>query len=265
LWYNFLEFKKERTDSGMMQYRRLPLEGLCNARELGGFAARGGITRYGAFVRCEIPAQLTEGDIRFLKDYGVTTVLDFRSDRETESVPDVLRYEGWLRYVPMPMFNEQAALGAGKDETRPPLELMSWDKVYIDMVDSHKEWTRDVINELAAAPGCAMYHCTTGKDRTGIATALLLGLCGVSDNDIIADYCTSEVFLRPMYENMGHLLPTGKTDDFSNPFFSTAPENMRALLRHLENTYGGIEKYVISCGVSEETIEKIRKKLIKLA
>lgn len=244
----------------MTHYRRLPLDGLNNARELGGFPAHGGATEFGVFIRCEVPAALTERDIAFLRDYGVTDVIDFRGNLELERTPDVLAREPWLEYHHIPMFDESAAKGA-MPETGRSREGFFWGDQYIAMTEAGKDWVRKVLTVLAGARGCVVFHCTTGKDRTGIITALLLGLCGVSGEDIAADYCVSSLYLREMYEKMRFLSPSGREGDFSDPFFSTAAENMQTLLKHWDDAYGGIEGYVRACGTGDGVISEIRKKL----
>lgn len=247
----------------MREYRRLPLEKLDNARELGGFPTPGGVTAYGVFLRSEIPSSLTDGDIRFLKEYGLKMVIDFRGKMEIEKTPDVLAAEDWIEYLHMPMFDEAAARGVAKGSLEPLPADFSWGKHYIQMADSRKAWVKEVLEALAGCAAAALFHCTTGKDRTGIVAALLLGMCGVADNDIAADYCVSQVYLQDMYKTMSHLMPVGAGGDMSDPFFSTAPENILMLLRHLNSQYGGISEYVAACGVSGETVDKIREKLIR--
>jgi len=247
----------------MIAYRRLPLEGLLNARELGGFNIPGGVTRHGVFLRSEVPTRLSDGDLAFLRGYGLTTVIDFRSGVEIEKAPDRLASEGWVSYLHMPCIDEKAAQGAGKREHRVPggEAGFRWGDHYIIMAEEHRDWFRTVLEALSRAEGAALFHCTTGKDRTGLITAALLSLCGVSQADIVADYCVSQVYLKPLYRNMTHLMPPGFKADLSNPFFSTAPENMEALLEHMDRTYGGMAGFVADCGVSAETAEALRKKL----
>ena len=75
----------------MANFKRLPLEGLVNARDLGGFPTKDGrVTKYGVFVRSEVPKALTENDISFLRRYGVSLSLDFRGTQEIKNLPSAL-------------------------------------------------------------------------------------------------------------------------------------------------------------------------------
>ena len=249
------------------KYRRLPLTGLNNCRELGGYAAGGGITKYGACLRSEVPSALTEDDIRFLKDYGLTTVIDLRSSFETKHIPDVLASMPWVEYINLPMFSEAAVAGANLDvhdrKKTPFDDSFAWRNEYIRFAGDHKDWVRRVLEAVSKAPGAVLYHCTTGKDRTGIISAMLLGLCGVAEEDIIADYAVSQIYLKEMYRTMTHLLPEKDHGNIHHPFFSTAPANMEGLLEHIDREYGGCLPYLGACGVSDSVIAALRTKLVE--
>jgi len=258
--------------------RRLPLEGLYNARELGGFpTADGGVTAYGVFIRSELPRKLTRGDMDYLKSYGVTHSVDLRGDMEVSRLPSMLRDVDWARYSHVPMFTDQAAYASQEKDgpqnpnkhMRPPATaFIEWGQLYIEMIEKFKDWTRRVLDIAANESGIMLYHCTTGKDRTGMLTALLLSIAGVSQNDIIADYCVSQVYMRPVYLELMELMPPLNDENgkpihptIDSPFNQTAPENMRKLLDHLNSTYGSVINYILSCGVTQDTIDKIKAKL----
>ena len=235
-------------------YKRLPLEGLYNARDLGGYpTADGKTTKYGVFVRSDAPRRLTEGDLAFLKAFGVTAAVDFRGDREVSMEPSCLNGPGWVRYHRSPAFNEQVAFAARGRAGGPPVtSFVDWGAKYIEMAEECGGWVKTTLELFAGSGGAVLYHCTTGKDRTGIISALLLGLCGVSDEDIIADYCVSEVYLEPVYLQLLDAFKRHWPDEavsLTDPFFRTAPGNMAALLGHLNGRYGGIGGYLAACGV----------------
>lgn len=238
----------------MPSYRRLPLDGMMNARDLGGYAGDGGVTRFGVFLRSDVPALLTERDLRLLRDYGLTTVVDLRSEREQEKAPDMLAGAPWLTYRAIPLYDKAAARGEALDG-----KTFSWADHYIRMAENSKSWVAQVLSALAEAPGCALFHCATGKDRTGLISAALLGLCGVSDEDIAADYCLSRVYLSPL---VAALERSGRINTASDPFFATQPENMLSLLSHLHGVYGSVPDWLTACGVSGETLAILRTHLL---
>lgn len=246
-----------------MPLRRLATKKLYNARDLGGYPTLdGGVTRFGVFVRSEAPVGLPEEDVSYLLAYGISASMDFRSSGERSARPSDLKT--LLPYYEKPLFNE-AAMSGGHFQKMMKLD---WGEQYLAMAEGAKEWAVDVLSIAAENPGTRLYHCTTGKDRTGMLTALLLSIAGVSQDDIIADYCVSQVYMRPVYLELMELMPPLYDEEgkplrptIDSPFFQTAPENMRTLLDHLNETYGSVEGYIRRCGVSGDTVARIRAKL----
>lgn len=245
--------------------KRLPVTSVCNMRDLGGYPVKGGgVTKYGAFLRSARPCGMTREDLDFLREYGVTVSLDFRSESECNKWPSSLKNESWVDYrlktldVKHVIISDNSALGP-----RDGIERMAWPDVYIMMAEDYKAWFRDILEEAGACRGCMHYHCTTGKDRTGMISALLLGIAGVYDEDIIADYCVSQVYLRPVFrELIASSVKWADKLDMDDAFFKTAPVNMSALLEHFKSKYGGILGYAENIGVTKECIDAIQKKLL---
>ncbi len=241
-------------------YRRLPLTSLHNARELGGWHTPEGMTQYGVFLRTDMHGALSEEDMAYLKDYGVTMDVDLRGASELKHNPDALRDAPWCEYVHMPTIEEAAERAIDPKSFRPK-PGMSMAEEYVTMVDERKDWVRNVFEAFGRCEGAAMYHCTLGKDRTGVITALLLGLCGVSDEDIIADYSVTEIYMQWVFDMISTRMP--KEDlEIMEPLFGTPPSNMETLLGHIRASYGTIPEYLRLCGVPEEPLAKIKARLL---
>jgi len=246
----------------MQAYRRLSLEKILNIRDLGGWPIPGGATtRYGVFLRSALPEEpLPPDDRQALRELGLALDVDLRGDAEVAARPDALAQEPWLEYRRLPMFHEAAA---GERYTGPSAFQAGffWGEQYVVMAEQHKGWVRAVLEALAASPGPALFHCTTGKDRTGIIAAVLLGLCGVAREDIVADYSVSQCYLAPMYEGFLLTGEPGETRTLNAPFFSTAPANMETLLDHWDRQYGGVPGYAAACGLSQEVLRRLTGRL----
>ena len=240
--------------------RKLPLVGLHNARELGGWQTPEGVTQYGVFLRTDMHEAVAPEDVAFLKDYGVTMDVDLRGASELRHHPDPLREEPWCEYVHLPTVEETEEKNVDPSKFRPDPNF-SMAAVYVRMAEDRKDWVRKVFEAFGRCEGTAMYHCTLGKDRTGIVTALLLGNCGVSDEDIIADYSVTQVYLRRIIEIYRAKWPP-EEKDLVKPMFGTPPETMEALLGHLNEKYGGVPAYLRACGVSDELAAKLKARLL---
>ena len=243
----------------MNHVRRLSIDGLSNCRDLGGFACDGGSTRFGVFLRSEAPCGLTEDAIAALKAYGLTESFDLRGEPEALFRPSSLKDELSYRLISL----------SGGAETFEKKNLpegeFSWDKVYIKRAVEHRDWFRDAFTACAEAEGMVLFHCTTGKDRTGILTCCLLGAVGVSREDIAADYCLSEIYLQKMFAGMrdGTLRIREKPSHYEEYVFHTPFEAMLKFYDFLTENYGSVTGYLKDIGVTDKTIEKLRAKLIQ--
>jgi len=248
-----------------MPLRRLATKKLYNARDLGGYPTQdGGVTRFGVFVRSEAPVGLPEEDVSYLLAYGISASMDFRSSGERSARPSDLKT--LLPYYEKPLFNE-AAMSGGHFQKMMKLD---WGEQYLAMAEGAKEWAVDVLSIAAENPGTLLYHCTTGKDRTGLLSCYLLSIAGVAKEDIAADYCVSAVYLEPVYARMraGTLPLGGKPGEGKSPasdpnFFQTPASAMLQLIEKLEARYGGVVEYLRAIGVSDETMAAIRAKFVE--
>ena len=259
----------------MKYLRHIPMDALENARDLGGYATEGGgVTRYGVFLRSELPEHLTEKDFALLRRYNVVRSVDLRGVSETVREPsDLSRAEG-IEYMNLPLFDPDAAAGSEserkKERKKPPrdFQLPDWNVLYIDMLEQHRDWPRLLMEAMAAPDGCVHFNCFTGKDRTGLCAAMLMSIAGVSREDICADYSLSMAYLDRRYRAMAPWVPASSIDEEGRPvlssgFFCTLPTFMRRTLEHLDKAYGGMIPYLRACGVSEDVMEKIRAKFVE--
>ena len=152
--------------------------------------------------------------------------------------------------------------------------MPGWGETYKQMAEEARDWAKDVLTLAAENEGAMLYHCTTGKDRTGVMTCYLLSIAGVSREDIAADYCVSQVFLEPVFRKMrsGEMRmgppPGGGDGEQSAPpmgddFFQTPASAMLTLIDYLTERYGGVVEYLRFIGVPESVMDRIREKLVE--
>lgn len=249
-------------------YRRLPLDGLKNIRDLGGYPVNMDVTQYGRFIRSSSTDSLTNSDMIFLRKYGVKTVIDLRTNEEILEAPSSLSSQEWVAYVNYPMEPDNTFEG----EYQPPGSKIdyniNWAVKYTHIAEQCKKWIATVFKTLANYENAVIFYCTTGKDRTGIIAALLLSVCGVCEYDVIADYCVSQLYLEEKYisllETTSLIKKRCEQDKLisSSSFFKTEPHNMKHFLNYLSDKYGGVQGYLCSCGISLNVIERLRIKML---
>ncbi len=238
--------------------RWINVSGAVNVRDLGGYAAEAGSTRWRSFFRADNLHRLTEDDQRMLLEAGVHTVIDLRHGNEVEAAPNVFAAHPDVRYLNIPVFR-QAPPSSQSVGTMPDLPT-----VYRYMVDHCQAGFGEALAAVADAPeGAVLYHCTAGKDRTGILTALLLRLVGVSTADIVADYAlTTEAMLRLRPLLMEQVLKNGGSVEDTERMLSSEPADMETLLNYLDEQYGGVFNYLETLGLTEAQIDRIRTRLL---
>jgi protein tyrosine/serine phosphatase len=173
--------------------RSLAWDGCLNVRDLGGHrTAGGGETRFGAVVRADAVAGLSDAGWEALVAHGIRTVVDLRLHDERAADPprqipvDVVHVPlidgGLPEYDPV----IAAAIDAAAD---PRAAVRAF---YLELLEHfHANFARVVRAVATAPPGGVVVHCKAGKDRTGLVVALLLRLAGVGLEEIGADYAVS--------------------------------------------------------------------------
>jgi protein-tyrosine phosphatase len=229
--------------------KRYPLTHTMNTRDLGGYPlAGGGETRYGRMLRSDAPVAVSPQDEDLLLTLGVTTIIDLRHEEEIRRNPCALMGRPGFHYHNVPFH-----LGCDT--------LSSASQVggsYFRMAEELSQAVAQVFRTMAAAPGGVLYHCTAGKDRTGVVSALLLDLAGVDRADIVANYQVSYTYLEDFIrqvciENPDMPAFVGRSD----------PAYMKDFLDLLAQTYGNARGYLRRAGVSEEELSAVLEKLTK--
>lgn len=235
---------------------RLPLEKAYNVRELGGYPAAGGQTAYHRFLRADDISALTDRDVDFLLGYGVRTVLDLRSIGEVERRPDRLAGLPSIEHIHIPFLGEEVADATALDYNTQIVDLGT---LYLELLDK-KETVKKLFAAIAAAPeGCILFHCSAGKDRTGVLAMLLLSLAGVDKQDCMTNYGQSYPNLT---RNMELLSATVAGHSELYKLMYSLPESIAPCYEKLEREWGGPEGYLAACGLSPQEIDRVKNRLL---
>ncbi|MBD5560550.1 MAG: tyrosine-protein phosphatase [Clostridia bacterium] len=242
----------------------LPLDGPKNVRELGGYGTEdGGRTKEHVFLRSDGLDMLTGADRRFLRQYPVKLVVDLRSQAEEHFRPD--RLDRHFERLHVPMFDhvqsEMARRMAGQPDDGPRVPIPhSLADIYVMLAQTEQEEIRTVLRKLIDTDEPALFHCTAGKDRTGIISMFLLETAGVPEETIIADYAATSKYLAEGYG----FAEDGSGDIPKDAYLST-PDIMMHLRDYLRSEYGSVLDYLRSIGITDEDMEKLRRKFVEPA
>lgn len=242
--------------------RHLDIEGAHNVRDLGGYGTRdGGCTRWRRFLRADSLHRLSPAAQTALLDYGVRTLIDLRRTNETQEAPNVFARSAEVEYHHLNMIgDEDLGIEPMPEEAERPQQIAH---SYCGYLDRRHVQVGRILGTLACAGNqVALFHCAGGKDRTGMISALLLGLAGVPEETIAADYGLTARYLVEPYLTHPEADPEIHTwADYQRAH--CPPETMRLVLDHLERIYGGVEGYVRTVGLSEDQIDRLRDTLVE--
>jgi protein-tyrosine phosphatase len=226
-----------------------------NLRDIGGPTADGGLVRPGLLLRANALVELgEEGDARLAE---MRTAIDLRDPGEREHEPsDLARLSLVLEEIPL----------VDGEPTATQRELVAFNLWLLENRGPH---LARVVERLAAPDALpAVFFCSSGKDRTGLVTALVLSALGVSDEDVIADYTLTETLLPESYRQraLARALAGGMDSASSEWFLTvglTSPASvMEATLADLD-ARGGAAAYLQVHGLSDTALASLKGTLIE--
>jgi protein-tyrosine phosphatase len=238
--------------------RALSWDACLNVRDLGGLATIDGRrVRRGALVRSDQLCRLSDGGRTALVAHGVRTVIDLRNPAEAEKDPDPIWHEHGVDYLLIPQQSEQ--LWREMD----PVARTRTERDSL-VIDRRAEQIAAMARAVAnAVPGGVLIHCLAGKDRTGIAVAMLLSLVGVSEADIAEDYSLT---VPNLAAELTAALAAAPDDDARARLvrsYDASVDTMLATLAHLRTRHGGAKAYLMRAGLSDADIERIRARMLE--
>lgn len=223
------------------------LETTLNTRDLGGYRSTisGKPLKPWSILRSDVQNYPSENDIGLLQSHDIRTVIDMRSEREAKRrVSGFAGREGFV-YIPVPIEE-----GSGLP---PSVDAVS--ESYFHIAESRN--IVSVFRAVAAASGGVMINCTAGKDRTGVVSAVLLGVCGVSDGDIVYDYMLTRYCNRERFELIQRNFP--ETD---MNIILPNERYMTEFIALLKAKYRSFRGYLTAIGITPEEVESIQAKLL---
>lgn len=252
--------------------RVLPLEGGRNFRDLGGYPAAGGKrVQWGKVYRSGTMSGLTPADYDYLGDLGVKVVCDFRTAGEREAEPNNWVAERkiayWARDYDMG-FGELGKLLSSKDVTP--------EQVRATMIEGYRRTPyeqapayREMFRRLAGGEVPLAFNCSAGKDRAGVAAALLLSALGVPRETVVADYALSDKvtdFGKSMSgdkASRAHSALAKLPPELLAPLMRSDPDYIRAMFTEIERRHGSVEAYLKDVlGVTDADLAAIRRQLL---
>ncbi|MFI6940922.1 tyrosine-protein phosphatase [Streptomyces sp. NPDC050418] len=259
--------------------RHIPLQGAVNVRDLGGYRTYDGErVRHGRVYRADELGKLTDADVTTLAGLKLSRAIDFRvpfeiqqngADRLPAGVTPVARpisdlglYAQLLGIIgSRDPVRQEAALGGDRGA-----ELMrSIYRAFVTDATNRAQFAA-TLRDVARARGPVLYHCTSGKDRTGWTSYLLLRLVGVPGATAREDFLASNTFRaeadRRTREGI-KALGLMQNPDLLIPVQEVRPDYLGAALTQAEADFGGLTGYVRDgLGLNWGTVAALRARVV---
>lgn len=236
--------------------RRFRLAHATNIRDIGGYETEDGqVTKFGCLLRGSGLHRLTESEWKRLTDYGVRTVLDLRSLAEIEINRDQVPEGVEWYYCPLlrnQLENDNISESAAKAFKG------SLTEGYESILKNNGDLLTTALKQLIAGleKGAVLFHCSAGKDRTGVLASTVLYLCGVSEEDIVADYEVTYTYNSRVMEPLLSSLDAESADKM-RPYLYSNRENMENQVKRYQEI--GLAQYLFQHGLTEAELLRLKE------
>lgn len=264
-------FIKCEDEELILAERLIPFKRFCNFRDLGGYETKDGRkVKWGLFYRSESLNKLKGEDLEYFKTLGINYIFDYRSKGEVKLSPDKVIYGvkniniSAMRNLDNQNLNMESYLKGilSKDKGLESPEKMLMDG-YISMPLNNlafKEFI-DTIKNPKNLP--ILQHCTSGKDRTGVGSALILLLLGVKEEKVIEDYMLSNKYRKmenhKILQSYEKHIENKAIRELIDDILGVKKKFIELSLNEIKNTYGNYERYFEKeYGLTKEKIELLR-------
>jgi len=207
-------------------------------------------------VRSDSLRSLNAAGQEAMVSYGVTTVIDLRSESEVAKSPSPFASaegEDAPTYMHLPLIDDATMLRLA--------EAPDMFGRYLMMLEHRSVAFSEIFSTLARTEGTVVFHCFAGKDRTGMMAAMSLALAGVDITAIATDYAETDLQMATRYEEWLAAASPDQLEDMRDDL-RCPPERIVRVLEHLDQRWGGVEGYMEAAGMPAGDISTLRSKLI---
>jgi protein-tyrosine phosphatase len=246
--------------------RSLAWDGCFNVRDLGGLeTASGHRTRRGAVVRADNVRRLSAAGWQAALDHGVRRLVDLRFEGEKPGEPSPP--EG-VEVVGVSLFGQHdpQVERAFDERMRDADDIASvFAAGYIRTLEESPERVAAAVAAVADGDHTdgIVIHCLAGKDRTGIVSALLLGVAGVPDEIVAADYAESAPNMKLLFGDWIATAESAPELELRRRVVQAPSETMVTVLAWLRNSAGGAAAYLREAGLAHEQMARLRTRLVE--
>jgi alkaline phosphatase len=247
--------------------RQVQLQGTSNFRDLGGYPAQGGkAVKWGQLYRSADVSKLTDADLATLQGLNLAVNCDLRGPQEVQTAPD--RMPAGVKYLNLPAGSENVGNASSYlAQVKTAAQADSLIRAGYTNTTHFKAKYRPMFDQLLALPSgkSLLFHCTAGKDRTGIGAALILSALGVDKNYILADYAATNVFWQAEAERrVAQMTQAGTKAELMRPMMAANPGYLEQTFASIDRQYGSLANFLKKeMGLTDDKLAKLRAKYLE--
>jgi protein-tyrosine phosphatase len=243
--------------------RTLPFTGVLNFRDLGGYASsEGGVTKWGRLYRSDALHDLSPADLTVFRRLGIATIVDLRNTSEVERTGRGLLESESIRFINSPVLS---SAGVPEPNTTTQIGDGYLASRYLQYLDGGGTALINAIEEMTDVDNYPLvFNCFFGKDRTGVLSALVLSLLGVSRQDIVNDYALTATRVPLILEKLRRDPVYRETLEQTDPRVLAADATtIASFLHELDEHHGGAREWALTAGLPAYQLNALRDVLLE--
>ncbi len=246
--------------------RGIKLEGAINFRDLGGYqTADGKQVRWGKIYRSADVSKLTDADLQVLSQLNIKMVCDLRGEKEVEAAPDKV-IPGSERILLSAGSENVGGAGSYMKYMTSPQRADSMIRSFYTRTDHLKAKYKPMFDQLLSleTDKALMFHCTAGKDRTGVGAALILYALGVNEETIIKDYELTNEYRKELNEQTVKMMTSrGLPESSAKSMMAADPTYLKAAFQSIATQFGSMDKFLENqMELTPKKREELKKKFL---
>jgi protein-tyrosine phosphatase len=253
--------------------RKVHFEGSDNFRDLGGYATpEGKSTKWGILYRAGKLSELTEKDIEILTALKIKTIIDFRREDELDKEPDKLPNSNQIKHIHLPIISginglaiveEVINTGNANMDIKGEELMLKANRYYVSKARKQYATLFKLLQRKRNLP--LVFHCSAGKDRTGLAAALILHALNIPRETILEDYLESNEHRKEATKAKLNMIQNNlPAKELILPLLEVKRDYLDSAYQEIDKLYGSVSNYLEKgLGTGPEELEMIKENLLE--